>query len=455
MISNGKPILVVALQDLKDPTRILYLFYLGEENVNYFVQVGTNTAGVREFRLWSNGLSELLISEDGLVLLPEKSESTFRIPELMHVIGGITAAPQEKSVTDQIACLAKQLGISINPTNLKTLFTSLDCTAINTMLLIETALNCLGLASVGVCDVTSPIGCILGIAEFAACDILNCQSLPIATTNAATSITSNSATLNATVNPYGLSTIAYFQWGTSTSYGNNTTLQELGSGSSSLSVSANLSALSPSTTYYYQIVAADNAKMTTYGSSMSFTTLASGAPPGATYTLTVKESITGGGTVTSSPAGISCGSVCSENLTGGTTVTLTAAPTTSFNFTGWQGCDTTGEYTCTVTMTQNQTVTAYFTLCGYSVPCTITIVVDMPSGIGTVTSSPPGINCDASCQANFSNATAVVLTFSPSVSNSGITYTWNGCDSTSGYTCTIAMGYSGGTLIVGILENGF
>ncbi|MCB0270836.1 MAG: VCBS repeat-containing protein, partial [Calditrichaeota bacterium] len=45
-------------------------------------------------------------------------------------------------------------------------------------------------------------------------------SSPVAATNAATNIGSTSATLNATVNPNGLSTTVTFEWGETTAYGN-------------------------------------------------------------------------------------------------------------------------------------------------------------------------------------------------------------------------------------------
>ena len=63
-------------------------------------------------------------------------------------------------------------------------------------------------------------------------------------------------------------------------------------------------------------------------------------------------SITGGGagTVTSSPAGISCGSDCSESYAYNTAVTLTATPYPVLSaFTGWSG-DCTGTGSCVVTM---------------------------------------------------------------------------------------------------------
>ena len=68
-----------------------------------------------------------------------------------------------------------------------------------------------------------------------------------------------------------------------------------------------------------------------------------------TYTLSVNKAGTGTGMVTSSPAGISCGSDCTEVYTAGTLVTLTAVPDNSSSFGGWSGACT-GTGTCSVTM---------------------------------------------------------------------------------------------------------
>ena len=77
-------------------------------------------------------------------------------------------------------------------------------------------------------------------------------------------------------------------------------------------------------------------------------------------TLTVIMSGTGTGTVTSSPAGISCGSACSASYTSGTAVTLTVAPPGSSTFDGWGGaCSGTGA--CIVTISASTSVTATFT----------------------------------------------------------------------------------------------
>jgi rubredoxin len=78
------------------------------------------------------------------------------------------------------------------------------------------------------------------------------------------------------------------------------------------------------------------------------------------YSLSVAKAGTGTGTVTSSPAGINCGSDCSESYAAGTSVTLTASPVTGSTFTGWGGaCAGTGP--CTLGMIAARNVTANFT----------------------------------------------------------------------------------------------
>ncbi len=83
-------------------------------------------------------------------------------------------------------------------------------------------------------------------------------------------------------------------------------------------------------------------------------------PPGQ-FDLTVSKSGTGAGTVTSSPAGINCGSDCSETLVDGTSVTLTASPASGSSFTAWSGAGCSGTSTCTVVMSEARAVTAQFT----------------------------------------------------------------------------------------------
>ena len=85
------------------------------------------------------------------------------------------------------------------------------------------------------------------------------------------------------------------------------------------------------------------------------------APGVATYPLNVSRIGTGTGTVTSSPAGISCGGSCSTDFAGGTSVILTPTAVAGSRFTGWGGACT-GTGSCTVNMNAAASVTATFAL---------------------------------------------------------------------------------------------
>ncbi|MBV5308414.1 DUF1566 domain-containing protein [Chromatium okenii] len=78
------------------------------------------------------------------------------------------------------------------------------------------------------------------------------------------------------------------------------------------------------------------------------------------YKLSITKS--GNGAVTSTPAGINCGTACSKQFTSGTAVTLTAKADTGGTFSKWTGCTpiATNPLQCTVTLTSNKTVTAAF-----------------------------------------------------------------------------------------------
>ena len=80
------------------------------------------------------------------------------------------------------------------------------------------------------------------------------------------------------------------------------------------------------------------------------------------YGLNVAKSGSGSGTVTSNPAGISCGSDCSYAFTQTSVVTLTAQADADSIFTSWSGGGCSGTGTCSVTMNADITVTATFIL---------------------------------------------------------------------------------------------
>jgi YVTN family beta-propeller protein len=79
-----------------------------------------------------------------------------------------------------------------------------------------------------------------------------------------------------------------------------------------------------------------------------------------TETLTVAETGTGVGLVTSSPAGINCGSDCAASFDSGTQVVLSAAAASGSTFAGWSGGGCGGDQNCTVTLGAATTVNASF-----------------------------------------------------------------------------------------------
>ena len=96
---------------------------------------------------------------------------------------------------------------------------------------------------------------------------------PVVVAANATNIAIDSAVLNGTVNPNSLSTTVSFEWGTTTGYGNTVTaMQSPVTGSTSVSVSADLTGLAPGTTYHFRVVAT-NELGTTNSTDLTFTTL--------------------------------------------------------------------------------------------------------------------------------------------------------------------------------------
>lgn len=98
-------------------------------------------------------------------------------------------------------------------------------------------------------------------------------SLPSVTTNSPTSVSQTSATLNGFVYPNNASTNAWFEWGTSPSFGNYTGSVNYGTGATSYS--SVLWNLSYNTSYYFRAVA-QNSQGMVYGSTLSFTVPSAG-----------------------------------------------------------------------------------------------------------------------------------------------------------------------------------
>jgi uncharacterized repeat protein (TIGR02543 family) len=160
---------------------------------------------------------------------------------------------------------------------------------------------------------------------------------------------------------------------------------------------------------------------------------------GGSYTLSINPTPTGG-TVTSTPAGINCGSggsACSASFSG--IVVLNVTPNTGYTFAGWGGdCSSCGTMSiCSINMNANKTCSANFTPSGGG---SYTLSINPTPTNGKITSTPAGINCGSggsACSASFSGT--VTLTATP---DAGYTFAgWGGDCSSCGTmsTCNINM----------------
>jgi hypothetical protein len=113
-------------------------------------------------------------------------------------------------------------------------------------------------------------------------------SAPTAITGPVMALGTTTATVTGAVNPGGLTTSRYFEYGTTTSYGSKTASVSIGSGTANVDVSATLRGLVPGSTYHYRVVAT-NSTGTSRGADGLFATAAApgvvtGAATGVTPT---------------------------------------------------------------------------------------------------------------------------------------------------------------------------
>jgi hypothetical protein len=148
---------------------------------------------------------------------------------------------------------------------------------------------------------------------------------PAFATNPATNVASYSAVLNGSLDPHGLATTVYFQYGPTNSYGFTTPVQTQ-AGSTFRNVSANASGLSAGTTYHFRIVTT-SASGTRYGGDRTFTTLGLTGPP----IVTTEPAVNVRNYSVSLAAATLAGSLDPHGLT--TTVYFQYGPTTSYGFT--------------------------------------------------------------------------------------------------------------------------
>lgn len=166
--------------------------------------------------------------------------------------------------------------------------------------------------------------------------------------------------------------------------------------------------------------------------------------------------VIGNGTVTDSLGLLSCSSGnCAQSYPHGAQISFNPSAASGWYFDGWSGACT-GLNSCSITMNGSTSVTATF-IQGQNVPVTVAL-----SGSGTVTSSPPGINCGggfSACSANFAIGEEIELISAPA---SGWTALgWNGACAGTLSTCVFTLNgpaaftaYFGTTLTVSLSGDG-
>ena len=117
---------------------------------------------------------------------------------------------------------------------------------------------------------------------------------PSATTGPVTAVGPTTATVGGTVNPGGQATTWYVEYGTSTSYGSKTANVSAGSGTANTAVSANLTGLTPGTTYHYRVVATNSAGTARGADGIFSTSAAPVAVTGSATSVTVTSATLNG-----------------------------------------------------------------------------------------------------------------------------------------------------------------
>jgi len=110
------------------------------------------------------------------------------------------------------------------------------------------------------------------------------QIAPTVVTLAASAVNTTIATLNGTVNANNLSTTVTFNWGLTVAYGSTVSATPATvTGTTTTSVLANLTGLTPNTTYHFR-VSGVNSVGTSNGNDMTFTTVCAAAGPAGAIT---------------------------------------------------------------------------------------------------------------------------------------------------------------------------
>jgi hypothetical protein len=115
---------------------------------------------------------------------------------------------------------------------------------------------------------------------------------PSANTEPATAVTTNQAVLNSFINPNGLTTDAWFEWGSGGNLSNSTIRQSIGNGPLGLNFTHNLTGLISNIVYSFRVVA-QNSAGTSFGDVLTFKTQNIPPPQGMAPKVVTVDAVPG------------------------------------------------------------------------------------------------------------------------------------------------------------------
>jgi hypothetical protein len=226
----------------------------------------TATAGLTMGAQWQSGAGWIPIYSQTLGFVPEYSPPTVTASVYAYLRPVVTLKLYDVAGPDIYAEAGPQLSATADPSQV--------CWSLNGQLSAGVGID---LTAFGAKDNSYQ----KELASYSIPLASECEPLnggpPAVTTLAASAITSNSAVLNGTVNPKGLDTISYFQWGDSTDYGNTTDIVDIGDGTNTVSAMAAITGLDPTVTYHFRLVAM-NIDGTTMGLDQTFSPQVTASP---------------------------------------------------------------------------------------------------------------------------------------------------------------------------------
>ena len=292
------------------------------------------------------------------------------------------------------------------------------------------------------------IACLLGVSLLIGCggggsggDATN-GSAPVTEVSSATSISTNRATLNGNIIPNGLSTQAWFEYGTdpTLTQDNTTTQQSIGSELSIVPVSLPINGLAENTKYYFR-VSASNSKGESKSSITSFTTSFVGAPPAVS---TLAATSVGATTATLNGNVTANGLPTNAWFEWGTDSALSGAGTTATQFVG--------------SGTTSQPVNAALT--GLSTGTTYYYRVAASNGSGTtqgaILSFTPGAQPSVTTEvATFSSETIAVLNgdVNPNGFQTNAWFEWGTDPTLTNFNTTSNQNMGSGTAVLSFNES--